>query len=620
MISRFLPRDERPFLLAVLLFMLVGLLLRLHGLASHSTDLEEYACTGALDAPNILQFLKEQRALYPYGAPLAPLLFYLWSGMAGNGIAAIRFFVLPFGLALIPALYWAGRVWFRGDAGRWAGLTAALLATLSPVQYMHAQEARMYAFLSLFALLSCVSMVKASRSNDPFWWRVNLVCNALVLWSHLFGLLLLATQGAWLLFFVRPGWARLRRWSLWHGTLTLPLLLWALTIPHAGAPLYGYYAPPGARTLLLDLLADDITRWSSLAFWHLPPDGNPWPEAFMALRGIFDYATLFCFAAAALWGVFRLAALHRSQAQSQARSEQILLLAWYLAPLAALALVSYIGQPVYSSRYSAHSQLALYLLAGGAVALLPRVSMRLGALATLALLMGYQIALALPAPTRTDWRGALEQVAREAKPDAVLLVEDPFWLQVVAVNHEATDRVVEAAFGRETLAEAAALCATVSPGREAWVLLVDIRGEGSAGFLDSLQRAGMTCHATAFHGERPLHLVQVIASTPIPTPPVQAWLTLAELVSTRIGSTGIADERVRVAFEPDERGGIYLRLAFAFIERGRISEGAYTLERAGAHAENRETFIQQLRGLIESSHANLDNMDPDGGHGMDVGG
>ncbi|MFM1918590.1 MAG: hypothetical protein RLZZ303_224 [Candidatus Hydrogenedentota bacterium] len=620
MIPCLLPREERPFLLALLVFMILGLLLRLHGLASHSTDLEEYACTGALDAPNILQFLKDQRALYPYGAPLAPLLFYLWSGVAGDGIAAIRLFVLPFGLALIPALYWAGCVWFRGDAGRWAGLVAALLATLSPVQYMHAQEARMYAFLSLFALLSCVSMVKASRSDDPFWWRMNLLCNALVLWSHLFGLLLLATQGAWLLLFVRPGWPRLRRWVLWHGALTLPLLLWALTIPHAGAPLYGYYAPPGARTLLFDLLADDITRWSSLAFWHLPPDGNPWPAAFMALRGIFDYAALLCFVAAASWGLVRVALLYRSRTHGFAYREHILLLAWFLAPLAALALVSYIGQPVYSSRYSAHSQLALYLLAGGAVATIPRVSMRLGALATLALLMGYQMALALPSPTRTDWRGALEHVAREAEPDAVLLVEDPFWLQVVAVNHEPGGRIVEAAFGRDTLAEAATLCATVSQGREAWVLLVDIRGEGSAGFLETLRGAGMTCRATPFHGERPLHLVQVIASTPASAPPSQQWIKLAEFLASHIESTGVANERVRVAFEPDERGGIYVRLAFALLQRGRISDAAHAFVNAATRADDSEQFFQHLEGLVESRHENLDTLDLHSGHDMDGGG
>ena len=59
---------------ALLFIVLGGAVLRLAGIGAESADLEEYACIGALRTRGLHHFLIEQRALYPYGAPLAPLL------------------------------------------------------------------------------------------------------------------------------------------------------------------------------------------------------------------------------------------------------------------------------------------------------------------------------------------------------------------------------------------------------------------------------------------------------------------------------------------------------------------------------------------------------------------
>lgn len=593
---------HRPFLMALVALMLVGLAIRLDGLTTMSVDLEEYACTGALDAPNVIQFLIDQRALYPYGAPLVPLMFYLWSGIAGDSITAIRLFVLPFGLALIPILYWAGCVLYAGERGRWGGLTAAVLATLSPVQFVHAQEARMYAFVSLFAAISCVSLLLANRSNATLWWRINLAMNALLLWSHLFGVLLIATQGAWLLFVVRPGMKRVARWTGLHALLVVPLLLWALTIPYAGAPLYEYYAPPGMKPILLDLFSDDVVRWSSLAYWHLPPTQNAWFGSFLSLRAFLDPLTLTLFAGIFALYVARLAkCMLRNMCSVEVR-ESLLVLAWFLAPISALVVASYIGQPVYASRYSAHSQLAFYLMVGTLLATLPIRMLRVGALSFVMLLMSYQIALALSAPIRTEWREALA-LADAAPLTAPLLVEDPFWLQVVEVNREESDRIVVAAFQRDTLAEAAALCvdSQASPSAQVSVLLVDIRGEGADAFAERLKALGLTAEHRSFHGERPLHLFSVQREQ-MHEPEPCAQGAAADALLAQVDTDEVQQLRERVTFEPDERAGVYIRLAFAYLDRKDPASACHALDKAVAVWPDFAGVFSELAEAQRSGH------------------
>ena len=57
--------------------------------------------------------------------------------VAARGVSAM------FGPLLIPAVYWLMRELFGPGPAPWA---AALLVARSPMQFLHAQEARQYAF------------------------------------------------------------------------------------------------------------------------------------------------------------------------------------------------------------------------------------------------------------------------------------------------------------------------------------------------------------------------------------------------------------------------------------------------------------------------------------------
>ena len=589
------PTPRARWMVALLAVTLLGLAVRCIRLGAESIDLEEFACVGALDAPNVFAFLVEQRALYPYGAPLVPLLLYFLSGIAGNGILALRIFVLLFGVALIPSMYFAGVTFFRGERGRWAGLLAATCVALSPMYIYQAQEARMYAFFTLFAGLSFVALLRATREESPGWMRLHYAANLLVVSSHLFGVFLLAAQGLWLLFRWWGQWRALFRWGCINVALSLPALVWLAFAPTAGETLYSYYAPPPMIAIVNDLFSDDIVRRSSQALWASPIERSPWPEWYGTLEAIGRYADPALYwlgvIAVAGWCVRCVLRMRRTH-----DGGEVLLLVWYVLPLAMLVGLSYAGSPIYASRYAAYSSLALYLMFGAGLGALPGVWLRSAGLALFALLYGYQVLVALPGPTRTEWRDALVQVERESAVEAPLLVEDPFWLQVLHVNREDNGRVLEGGYKRETLCDAAWLCAQAFPGERngAWILLLDYRGEGPEGTVNCLREKGLEVSVTRYFGDRKPYLIHATLDA-APTQQPCPYAPQVARIQKELNEPWVLDARRIVRYEPDERAGLFQRLAFAFAERAQPDAACAMLVRAAEVSEKIADDLNEIQ-------------------------
>lgn len=82
-------------------------------------------------------------------APLYYLVLHAWTGVFGDSPFSLRLVSALFAAAAVPILYWVGTQMFSHRAG----LIAAGLATVSPLQIHYAQEARMYGMMPLFALV-----------------------------------------------------------------------------------------------------------------------------------------------------------------------------------------------------------------------------------------------------------------------------------------------------------------------------------------------------------------------------------------------------------------------------------------------------------------------------------
>jgi len=122
--------------------------------------------------------------------PLHHLALWLTVRIFGDGELAVRLPALIAGTLVIPALYELGRELYD----RRTGLIAAAFGAASPLLIWYAQEARMYAFVTLFGLLALLTQLRVIRNGTMLNWALYILATAALLWSHYFGLLLIGVQ------------------------------------------------------------------------------------------------------------------------------------------------------------------------------------------------------------------------------------------------------------------------------------------------------------------------------------------------------------------------------------------------------------------------------------------
>jgi uncharacterized membrane protein len=122
--------------------------------------------------------------------PLHHLALWLTVRTIGDGEMAVRLPSLIAGTLVIPALYELGRELYD----RRTGLIAAAFGAASPLLIWYAQEARMYAFVTLFGLLALLTQLRVIRNGSMVNWAAYILATAALLWSHYFGLLLIGVQ------------------------------------------------------------------------------------------------------------------------------------------------------------------------------------------------------------------------------------------------------------------------------------------------------------------------------------------------------------------------------------------------------------------------------------------
>ena len=108
----------------------------------------------------------------------------------GTSEFAVRLPSLIAGVALVPAMYWVGKVVFD----RRTGWIAAVLATIAPFCVWYSQEARMYSQFMLFAALAIGAQVLAVRRGRWYDWALYAVSTALLFWTQYFGIMPIVVQ------------------------------------------------------------------------------------------------------------------------------------------------------------------------------------------------------------------------------------------------------------------------------------------------------------------------------------------------------------------------------------------------------------------------------------------
>lgn len=270
-------------------------------------------------------------AMIRQNGPLYYFLLRLWVALTGHSEYALRYLSLLFGVLCVPL---TGALGFR-TVGRRAGTVAAALMALSPYMVWYGQEVKMYTLVPFLVLLALYGLERAMDQGGA-WWAVQVAATTLLLYTHIWGTLLIPVQALWLVL----AWPRWRpRWGgalIGMALLTLPYLplgLWqlpaALVRRETGFP----HHPLGEMALIL------------LNGWSTGITGWGWPWSAIALGG-----------AAAV-------GLAEGLARRSSRRAALSLALWPTVPLLAIWAVS-LRQPLFTDRYLIWGAPAFYLLAG----------------------------------------------------------------------------------------------------------------------------------------------------------------------------------------------------------------------------------------------------------------
>jgi len=295
-----------------------------------------------------------------------PLYYFLlrgWVALAGHTEYAMRFFSLLFGVLCVPLTAALG----TRLLGRTAATFAAALMAASPYMVWYGQEVKMYTLVPALVLLALYGL-RRGMDEGGIWWAVQVAATTLLLYTHIWGALLIPLQMLWLL----VEWPRWR--PRWRGALIgmalltlpyLPLAVWqapaALVRRETGFP----HRTLGEMALIL------VNGWSTGIL------SRGWPWGALALGGTAALGLVLGLARSARGQPVGagLAPALKGQPQGprpegarpaglplQAPALHFLAL-WLTVPLLIIWLIS-LRQPLFTDRYLIWCAPAFYLLAG----------------------------------------------------------------------------------------------------------------------------------------------------------------------------------------------------------------------------------------------------------------
>lgn len=406
--------DNRTHTIILLAVLLLGLFLRLYDLGGESIWVDEgfSVRVSRLALPDLLD-ASIQGDRHP---PLYHLILHGWIGQFGTSEVAVRFPSAVFGVLSIWLMYAVGRLLLGVEAG----LLSALVLAMSEFHIRYSQEARMYALLVLLTLASMYFFLRLLNREDKWTWVGYVVCTALLLYSHTFGLLTLLVQNAYYFSNVLVSKVGIRPTvRLW---LALQIALAVLFAPWVSV-LLQHTAQVGAGFWI------DLPSLLSLGKSVLIYAGSGWLLAilipFVLYSGLIIKKTAPGFEQENLR---RRAWKSRWTVGLRNPGASLVLLLWLLGSTAIPFVISYLWVPVYVDKVTIAASLAFYLLAAWGMA-----NLRDRRLQTI--LVGILIAFSLvnlwgyyTRVSKEQWREATRYVEQKAEPEAVLFFDNRYAL------------------------------------------------------------------------------------------------------------------------------------------------------------------------------------------------
>jgi hypothetical protein len=471
-----LKNPDRFFPLLVLAITVVGALLRMFDIGSKGLWLDEaFSVWMGRQPPSEMLSWLVRIDQHP---PLYYLLLHSWMRL-GDDAATVRAFSALASALTIPVVYFLG----RRLAGGKVGLLGALILALSPFHVRFAQEARMYALLSLNASLALSALV--CLLTDPRAATVALGRQLIGLWragkvepdsgaglsiprpSALTEALSLRPRGPEQLKHPRPvpaAWAALRC-SL---RAVQTDLAWGGYVLFTAATLWTHntalFFPTAVNLFVLGLMwsrrrwpgGEGLLQPPSLRNWMVAQGGvfllwSPWLRAFVVqAMGIYEEFWLpaptsrtvveaiqhFLSAflpgriewAGVIWAMYGAVLLLGAFGLRARPARLLLLLFLFLTPFAGEWLVS-LRRPIFYERTLIWASIPLYLLLAVGFERLRYRPYILAALAILATINGLSVREYLTRFEKEQWDDAAAHVAQRAE-DGDLILFSATWVQI----------------------------------------------------------------------------------------------------------------------------------------------------------------------------------------------
>ncbi len=186
--------DQRHLIILALILVL-AFFLRIIRLDQRGLWVDEIF-TAIFSAPeNSLSVVVEQSLATPIPTP--PLWFILtnlFQKLAGEGTIQVRLLAVIFGLLGVASTYKFGQIYFS----RTIGYVGALLMAVSPLHIYFSREARSYAAVVFFSILTFIFLRLALENSRQKWWWLFAIATLLNLYTHLIGLFVLAAGVAFI--------------------------------------------------------------------------------------------------------------------------------------------------------------------------------------------------------------------------------------------------------------------------------------------------------------------------------------------------------------------------------------------------------------------------------------
>ena len=252
----------------LILILLAALIVRLPGLATKPLWYDEaFAVLFSSSGPSAMAYgtLTQEAGV---AADIHPLGYYsllwLWMKVVGTSPAAVRSLSLLLGLGIVALGYQLASKLF----GRRVAALAGCLLAFSPFQVHYAQEARMYALLTLILLGATLAYWQALQGGRRWPWVLFAVLAAAGMYVHNLAALYLVCLALTALFLSR--WRALGMTAL-SGLAAIVLYLpWLVRVPSQLARLRWAYwvSQPGLSELVRTLLV--YVTGLPLPDWALP--------------------------------------------------------------------------------------------------------------------------------------------------------------------------------------------------------------------------------------------------------------------------------------------------------------------------------------------------------------